>query len=213
MTQNRHQKFVLFHHYLIRKLMMKRSLINLPCILGASLLLTACGSNAVNDTIATNTQTESVVSQNNDDLYQVNHEGRIYLFDDFNTYQTFLEVGETAYRKVRIGEGPRGETLVFGLTNEDKKKTQGIASLDMYDGKLEGANNFYGETRTEEGRIYVFSSLEEMTNARIVGEVPLRFTEIGSGPKGETVVYALNSDNKKVKPESLIEAFKLKNQL
>ena len=40
-----------------------------------------------------------------------------------------------------------------------------------------------------------------MTTARVVGEVPLRFTQIGTGPKGETVVYALNSQNKKVKPE------------
>lgn len=192
---------------------MKRSLITLSCILGTSLLLTACGTNSINDTLASTAQNETVAPQNNDDLYQVNHEGRIYLFDDFTTYQSFLTVGETSYRKVRIGEGPRGETLVFGLTNEDKKKTQGIASVDMYDGKLEGATNFYGETRTEEGRIYVFSSLEEMTTARVVGEVPLRFTEIGSGPKGETVVYALNSENKKVKPDTLIKQFKLKNQL
>ena len=192
---------------------MKRALITLSCVLGTSLLLTACGTNSVDQTLATNQHTQAVESQNNEDLYQVDHEGRIYLFDDFATYQTFLEVGETAYRKVRIGEGPRGETIVFGLTNEDKKKTQGIASVDMYDGNLKGATEFYGETRTEEGRIYVFSSLEEMNTARIVGEVPLRFTEIGSGPQGETVVYALNSQNKKVKPDALIKAFKLKNQL
>lgn len=192
---------------------MKRTLINLSCVLGTSLILTACGTSSVDNTLATNTQTEAVVSQNNEDLYQVDHEGRIYFFDDFATYQTFLQVGETAYRRVRIGEGPRGETIVFGLTNEDKKKIQGIASVEMYDGKLQGSTDFYGETRTEEGRIYVFSSLEEMTTARIVGEVPLRFTQIGAGPKGETVVYALNSQNKKVKPEALIEAFKAKNQL
>lgn len=192
---------------------MKRALITLSCVLGTSLLLTACGTNSVDQTLATNQHTQEVESQNNEDLYQVDHEGRIYLFDDFATYQTFLEVGETAYRKIRIGEGPRGETIVFGLTNEDKKKTQGIASVDMYDGNLKGAAGFYGETRTEEGRIYVFSSLEEMNTARIVGEVPLRFTEIGSGPQGETVVYALNSQNKKVKPDALIKAFKLKNQL
>ncbi|EAQ66001.1 hypothetical protein MED121_02280 [Marinomonas sp. MED121] len=190
---------------------MKRALITLSCVLGTSLLLTACGTNSVDQTVAAHTQTEAV--ENNNDLYQVDHEGRIYFFDDFATYQSYLQVGETSYRKVRIGEGPRGETIVFGLTNEDKKKTQGIASIDMYDGKLDGASDFYGETRTEEGRIYVFSSLEEMNTARVVGEVPLRFTEIGSGPNGETVVYALNSQNKKVKPVELIEAFKAKYNL
>lgn len=213
MTQNLHQNFVSFVHHLNRKPKMKTSLYTLTFALGTSLLLTACGSNAIDNAVAINTQAETALVQNNNDLYQVNQDGRLYFFDDFDTYQNFLKVGETAYRKVRIADGPKGETLVFGLTNEDKKKFEGIASIDMYDGKLSGAEHFYGETRTEEGRIYVFSSLQEMNTAWLVGEVSLRFTDIGSGPKGETVVYALNSENKKVKPEALIQQFKLKNKL
>lgn len=79
-------------------------------------------------------------------------------------------------------------------------------------GTLEGATPFYGEMRVE-GRIFVFSSLAEMNNARLVGEVPLRYTEIGSGPEGETVVYALNNDNKKMKPVEMIAMFKKMNNL
>ena len=177
-------------------------------------LLTACGTETVKkqDVAAAAEEVKAAVELNNQDLYEVHHEGRIYVFDDHATYQEFLEVGETSFRKVFIGEGPKGETIVFGLTNEDKKKTSGIASMDMYHGKLAGADVFYGEMRVE-GRIYVFSSLEEMTTARTVGEVPLRYTDIGSGPNGETVVYALNGDNKKVKPVAMIAAFRQMNGL
>ena len=152
------------------------------------------------------------MSLNNDDLYEVHHDGRIYVFDDRAVYEDFLQVGETSFRKVRIGAGPKGETIVFGLTNADKSKMSGIASIEMYDGELNGADPFYGEMRME-GRIYVFSSLQEMNDARAVGEVPLRYTDIGSGPNGETVVYALNGSNKKAKPTAMIERFHQMNQM
>ena len=143
---------------------------------------------------------------NNDDYYEVHHEGRIYAFDDAATYRSFLEVGETSYRKVRIGEGPKGETVVFGLRGEDKKKLDGIAVVEMYDGKLAGAEGFYGEMRVD-GRIYVFDDWQELVAFRQVGEAPYRFTQIGAGPAGETVVFVLTKDNKKKRPDALIEAF------
>lgn len=182
---------------------MKKTSLPFVGLIAGSLLLTACaGSNTKSD------QDMMAAELNNQDMYEVHEEGRIYIFDDFATYESFLEVGETSYRKVRIGDGPKGETLVFGLTSEDKKKTSGIASIDMYDGKLKGAEGFYGETRMD-GRIFVFQSLEEMNQARIVGEVPLRYTDIAAGPEGETVVYALNSSNKKHQPVELIKKFKM----
>lgn len=49
------------------------------------------------------------------------HQERHYVFDDFDTYQEFLSIGETSYRKVFIGEGPKNETLIFSLRSEDKK--------------------------------------------------------------------------------------------
>lgn len=189
---------------------MKLKLLPVTTSLVALTLLTACGNASVkSDDTASVAETMSL---NNEDLYEVHHDGRIHIFDDRATYESFLEVGETSFRKVYIGEGPKGETLVFGLTDEDKKKTSGIASMDMFHGTLEGATPFYGEMRVE-GRIFVFSSLAEMNNARLVGEVPLRYTEIGSGPEGETVVYALNNDNKKMKPVEMIAMFKKMNNL
>lgn len=185
-------------------------LIPIATSLMALTLLTACGGQMAKSDSAE--KMAEATAMNNNDLYEVHHEGRIYIFDDRDVYEDYLAVGETSFRKVRIGEGPKGETIVFGLTNEDKKKTSGIASIEMYDGDLAGAEDFYGEMRME-GRIFVFGSLEEMNMARIVGEVPLRYTEIGAGPQGETVVYALNNDNKKVRPDAMIEMFHKMNDM
>jgi hypothetical protein len=87
---------------------------------------------------------------NVDDYYQVYKEGRIYIFDDFETYASFNQVGETAYRLTRIGAGPKGETLVFGLSKKDKKMCSGLGSVDLYEGTTEGiTDGFYGEVVKE----------------------------------------------------------------
>ena len=59
--------------------------------------------------------------------------------------------------------------------------------------------------------IYVFDNADDLTFVRKVGEAPYRFTEIGAGPNGETMVYVLNKSNKKQKPVALIEVFKKQN--
>ncbi|OOV88347.1 hypothetical protein [Oceanospirillum linum] len=144
-------------------------------------------------------------------LYEVHHDdGRIYFFYDKSTYAHFLQHGETPYAFKRIASGPNGETLVFGLNGKDKKKRSGVESVDMYDGKLK-PDAFYGEMRAE-GRIYVFSTLEDMQNVRATGETPYRFTQIGDGPNGETIVYVLNNSNKKQRPDALIAQFKAQYQ-
>ncbi len=169
-----------------------------------------------NPALAKNVTEKSVVSKvvaNNNDLYEVMHEGRYYVFDDHKVYQDFLTVGETSYRKVFIGEGPQNETLVFGLRSKDKKKFEGIAGVDMYQGNLKAADAFYGEMRREDGRLYIFSSLEDMEAVRKIGEAAYRFTQIGVGPNGETVVFVLNKSNKKHRPDALIAQFKTTNKL
>lgn len=150
---------------------------------------------------------------NVNDYYQVFKEGRIYVFDDFKTYDSFNQVGETPYRLTRIGTGPKGETVVFGLQKQDKKMLSGIGAVDLYDGTTEAiADGFYGEV-IQDGRIYVFSTWADLQSFIKVGEAPYRFTQIGSGPKGETVVYVLNKTNKKHKPDQLITEFKNKHKL
>ncbi|MBY4678106.1 hypothetical protein [Marinobacterium arenosum] len=163
---------------------------------------------------STETKSAAAAPQlNNQDLYEVAHEGRHYVFDDFKTYQSFLQVGETSFRKVFIGGGPHGETLVFGLRGEDKKKLEGIAGIDMYNGKLPAAEDFYGELRGEDGRLYVFSTLEDMKDVRELGEAVFRYTQIGAGPQGQTVVFVLNKSNKKQKPVELMARFQQINGL
>lgn len=174
-------------------------------ITAAALTLAGCQSN--------DTKSQAAVKVNNQDLYEVHHEGRQYVFDDYKTYQSFLSVGETAYRKVYIGGGTHGETLVFGLRKEDKKKMEGIASIDMFNGKLGAAEDFYGEMRGEDGRLYVFSELADMKAVREVGEAAYRFTQIGAGPEGQTVVFVLNKSNKKKKPVALMAKYKQINGL
>jgi hypothetical protein len=146
------------------------------------------------------------------ELYEVHHEGRIYFFYDSALYKSFLKTGHTAYMVARIAAGPKGETLKFALTGKDKKKLSGIPSIDLLEGNAKPGEPFYGEMRSE-GRIYVFNNFQDMSDVRKVGEAPYRFTEIGTGPKGETVVYVLNKTNKKKKPVALIDAFKKKNGL
>ena len=186
--------------------------------LGCSVLLTltlaGCAKNEMKEMDAEPkaAMAEQAVSQELAALYEAHHDGRIYVFYDQGLYKDFIKTGHTAYMFARIGGGPNGETLKFALTSDDKKKLSGIPSVELIDGVRKAADNFYGETYAE-GRIYVFGSYEEMANFRKIGEAPLRYTDIGAGPNGETVVYALNSSNKKKKPAAMIEAFKKMNQI
>lgn len=156
---------------------------------------------------ATTAEDNHTAELNNDDYYEVNHEGRLYIFDDAATYLSFIDVGETAYRKVRIGDGPNGETVVFGLTAEDKKKSEGIAGIDMFDGRLAGAESFYGEVVVD-GRIYVFNDWGELKVFKQTGEATYRYTDIGAGPHGETVVYVLPKAESKQRPVATITRFR-----
>jgi len=178
-------------------------------------VLSLAGCQMTEQSTATSLVKSEVVAPmaNNNDLYEVDHEGRYYVFDDFATYQQFLSVGETAYRKVYIGEGPHGQTLVFGLTGQDKKKTSGIAGIEMFKQTMAASDDFYGETRAEDGRLYVFGSLEDMAQTRKLGDAIYRFTQIGAGPQGQTVVFVLNKSNKKKRPDALIEKFKTHNNM
>ena len=107
---------------------------------------------------------------NVNDYYEIEVDGRLYIFDDLKTYQSFLVVGETAYRLTRIGAAPNGETVVFGLQEKDKKVLSGLGGVDLFDGKAEGvATGFYGEIHTG-GRIYVFSEWADLASFKAVGE-------------------------------------------
>lgn len=184
-------------------------------ISGTVLLASGCSNlmSTAADAPAARSMTSDVAAQDamaQQSLYEVHHEGRIYLFDNIELYHDFQQTGHTAYMKTFIGAGPKGQTLVFGLTGEQKKLMSGIPHVDLYFGTVEASGKFYGEMAAE-GRIFVFSSLADMNSTRSTGEAALRFSDIGAGPNGETVIYVLNSENKKQRPEALMAQFKALN--
>ncbi len=132
---------------------------------------------------------------------------RVYVLGDFNLQKLFAETKEVALRRTRISEGPDGATLVFGMTKDDVKRGGPTDAELLYDGKLQPAGSFYGEV-FKNGRYYVFVTWADMHAYLKQGDVSLTFTEIGAGPKGETVIYALNKESAKSgKPVAAIERF------
>jgi hypothetical protein len=136
-------------------------------------------------------------------------DGRLYYFTDSKLYFIYLNTEEVALRQTRIGAGPAGQTVVFALSDADvKAKEPGLAER-LYDGKIPAdAKGFYGEV-FKDGRFYVFDHYPDMKAFIEHGEVGLAITDIGAGPKGETLVWVLNNDSaKKGRPTARIEQFK-----
>lgn len=179
-------------------------------VLGAAVsVLAACAhqSNVSNAPVSEAAAKTAQIAPLSPQLFEAHADGRIYLFDDHKTYRDFVKSGDTPFTLTRIGAGPNGETIRFGLTSAEKKLTQGIPSVDLFDGKTAVTNSFYGETYTE-GRLYVFDSFDEMNKFRKTGEATFRYTDIGAGPAGETVVYVLPKAKSKEKPEAMMSEFK-----
>ncbi len=79
-------------------------------IAAISILLNACAT------------TGSDSSTSNMSIYEVHKEGRIHIFYDRKEFQSFIKVGESAFRLTRIGAGPKGENP--GLrSNQKRQKT------------------------------------------------------------------------------------------
>lgn len=144
------------------------------------------------------------------ELYEVHQDGLIYVFNDHKLYEEFLSSGDTLYRHTRIGAGPNTETVVFGLTKSDLKVRSNIPFIKFYDGKLKQNGKFYAEM-IKHNRIYIFDQYEDMRSVRQFGHPNYLYTEIGAGPKGETVVFVLNKSNKKDRPDTLIAKYKEMN--
>ncbi|MFP5408537.1 MAG: hypothetical protein ACLGGY_04565 [Gammaproteobacteria bacterium] len=142
--------------------------------------------------------------------FLVFHEnGRIYPIADAKNYLAFLDVNELIYTRTRIGAGPAGETVVFGIEKaESKDLTKLSVAEQLHDGKMEVAGPFYGEV-VKDGRFHVFGTWQDFKDYLVNKEITYTFTEVGSGPKGETVIYAMNKKTSKDgRPVALIESFK-----
>ncbi len=145
-----------------------------------------------------------------ENFFIVYHEnGRIYPIADVKNYLEFLHTGELTFTRTRIGAGPNGETIVFGIEKKEADDLNKPAKAEsFYDGKLAPTGPFYGEI-IRDGRFYVFGSWHDFQDYLKNKEVTFTFTEIGTGPRGETVIYALNKDTvKQGRPVTLIEQFR-----
>lgn len=150
---------------------------------------------------------QKAVAQQN--LFMTFHEnGRLYVLGDPALQKVFMQTDEVALTRTRIGEGPGGRTLIFGMNKIDAERGGPTDAEMLYDGKLAPAGPFYGEV-IKDGRYYVFVEWKDMTDYLKHGEVPLTYTEIGTGPKGETVIYALNKITAtQGKPAATVERFR-----
>ena len=149
----------------------------------------------------------AVVTEN---YFLVFHEnGRIYPIADAKNYLEFLQNNELIFTRTRVGAGPEGETLVFGIEKKEADDLAKPARAELfYDGKYEPAGPFYGEV-IRDGRFYVFGNWADFKDYLAHKEITYTFTEIGTGPRGETVIYALNKNTvKEGRPARLVEQFK-----
>ena len=90
------------------------------------------------------------------EIYEVHHDGRLHVFYDRKLYKEFLELGETPFRLTRIGAGPKGQTIVFGLTKKDKKKPGSVDAIKIYDKKINEYLEYDGtKTQIIENRQYI----------------------------------------------------------
>ena len=175
--------------------------LKLAIIFSALLILVACSTTQKQELTSKNTvqeKAEQVVSGSEEmEIYEVHHNGRIHVFYNRDLYKEFLQLGETSFRLTRIGAGPKGETMVFGLISEDKKKAHDSVGIKLYDKIMAPSDQFYGEM-IKHGRIYVFTKFEDMKTVRDFGHPNFFYSEIGAGPKGETVIYVLNNKTKRI---------------
>lgn len=129
--------------------------------------------------------------QNNDDYYQFEHDGRIHVLSDAKDYMGFRLTGEVPYSTKKIGGGPGGKTIVYGLVKNETKmlekdpRSQGAAQK-MFEGNLEGlSKGFFGMVE-QDRTFYVFGDWASLKSFRSGGNAS-GFAD--KGPDGSKVVY------------------------
>jgi len=145
-----------------------------------------------------------------DNFFLIYHEnGRIYPIADAKNYLEFLHTGELIFTRTRVGAGPDGATLVFGIERKETSDLTKPAKAELFfDGKYEPTGPFYGEV-IRDGRFLVFGTWHDFKDYLKNKEITFTFTEVGTGPKGETVIYALNKETvKQGRPVKLVEQFR-----
>lgn len=163
----------------------------------------ACSMNA--PAPAASTAKSAEVALNNDDWYQVWTESQAVVFDDRAVYAEYLKTGKAPYLKDLGTKDNAGRALVLGLRAEDKgKDVNSLSAKRFLDVNLPPASGFYGEIR-QDNKIFIFQRYGDMKDVMSLGAPIFSYMELGGGPNGERLVFALAKEEKK--PEALISKF------
>jgi len=185
-----------------------RLLIAAASVAAVAACATAPAPSTAPATAATPAPTAPATAQKMYYFMVMSEDGRLYLFGDPKNYLAYREHNEVPLTRSRIGAGPQGQTVVFGITNDDVKATRPSAAEMIFDKKVELKDPFYGEV-VKDGRYHVFGSARDFKDFLEHNEITYTFATIGEGPKGASVIYALNKDTvKQGQPTAMIEEFK-----
>ena len=170
--------------------------------------LAACSMNAPAPSASAAKAAEAAL--NNDDWYQVWTEGQAVVFDDHAVYAEYVNTGKAPVMKDLGIKDQQGRNIVLGLRAEDRSKdVNTLAAKRFIDVNLPPSSSFYGEIR-EDNKIFVFQRYGDMMDVVKLGEPIFSYIELGAGPDGERLIYALAKEEKK--PEKLIVKFKSMNR-
>ncbi|SIR93818.1 hypothetical protein SAMN05878276_1017 [Aquipseudomonas alcaligenes] len=148
---------------------------------------------------------------NNEDWYQVRSETQVILFDDLQVFKDYLASGQAPSMRTLEEKDANGLEVVLALRAEDQgKPLDKIAAYRFFKVAQVPAHPFYGEVR-QDGSIFVFKRYGDMQDMIKLGEPIFRYTDIGSGPNGQTVTYGLQKEEGR--PEATIAQFKKNHML
>lgn len=146
---------------------------------------------------------------NNEDWYQVRTETQVFVFDDFAVFDQFLSSNQAPVLRKLEEKDPAGQEIILALRAEDQGKSlEQIAAYRFLKVSQVPAHPFYGEVR-QDGKIFVFKRYGDMKDMIQLGEPTFRYTDIGGGPEGSTVTYALGKEEGR--PDATIAQFKKKH--
>lgn len=170
--------------------------------------LAACSTNAPAPSASAAKAAQAAL--NNDDWYQVWTESEAVIFDDRAVYVDYLKTGKAPYMKDLGTKDNFGRSIILGLRAEDKgKDINTLTAKRFLDVNLPPATDFYGEIR-QDNKIFVFQRYGDMKDTMALGAPIFSYMELGGGPNGERLVFALIKEEKK--PEDLIKKFHTLNR-
>jgi hypothetical protein len=142
---------------------------------------------------------------NNEDWYQVWTENQAMVFDDRAVYVEYLKTGKAPYMKDLGTKDAAGRSIVLGLRAEDQgKDVNSLSAKRFLDVNLPPSSDFYGEIR-QDNKIFVFKRYGDMKDTMTLGTPIFSYIELGGGPQGERLVFALAKEEKK--PDALIAKY------